>query len=52
MLIIDKLADKEKYKEENKITLNPGLMKSLGVLSLAGGRQKRGQKREVIRLEF
>lgn len=42
MLIIDRLADKEKYKEENKITLNPGLMKSLGVLSLAGGETEEG----------
>lgn len=51
MLIVDKLADKEKYKEENKITLNPGLMKSHRCV-VSWGRQKRRPKSEVISLEF
>lgn len=50
MLIVEKLADKEKDKEGNTITSNPGLIKSRGCVVVS--QRSFRPKSEVIRLEF
>lgn len=47
MLIVEKLSDKEKYKEENKITSNSGLIKSRWCVVVS--QRSFMQKSEVIR---
>lgn len=47
MLIVDKLAHKDKYKEENKMTFNPRLIKSHFVCRLSEETEEGGDQTDT-----